>query len=51
MGLSRQFKIADDNGTGYLDLEEFKKAINDFGVDVNPQDINGLFKSMRPTPS
>ena len=46
MGLSRQFKIADDNGSGYLDLEEFRKAINDFGVDIDQQDINGLFKSM-----
>jgi len=32
LGLGRQFKIADDNGTGTLDLPEFKKAINDFGV-------------------
>lgn len=29
-----------------MDVEEFKKAINDFGVDIDPQDIGGLFKSM-----
>jgi len=27
-------------------LPEFTKAINDFGVDIDPQDIKGLFKSM-----
>ena len=35
MGLQRQFKIADDNGSGTLEFEEFKKAINDFGVDID----------------
>ena len=29
-----------------MDFEEFKKAINDFGVEIDPQDINGLFKSI-----
>lgn len=34
VGLQRQFKIMDDNGSGGLDQYEFTKAINDFGVDI-----------------
>ena len=30
VGLRRQFKIMDDNGTGTLDAYEFKKGIRDF---------------------
>jgi len=37
VGLARQFKIADDNGSGTLDFLEFKKAIYDFGIrEVDP---------------
>lgn len=32
LGLSRQFRIADDNGSGTLDFDEFSKAIRDFKV-------------------
>jgi hypothetical protein len=32
LGLQRQFKIADDNGSGTLDFDEFSKAIRDFNV-------------------
>ena len=46
MGLARQFKIADNNGSGMLDLEEFTNAINDFGVNIDQQDIKSLFKSI-----
>jgi Ca2+-binding EF-hand superfamily protein len=46
IGLQRQFKIADDNGSGQLDLPEFTKAVSDFGVDIDPQDVKGLFKSL-----
>lgn len=46
IGLSRQFKIADDNGSGTLDFDEFRKAINDFAVEIDPQDVQGLFKTM-----
>jgi hypothetical protein len=30
VGLARQFKIFDDNGSGDLDIDEFVKAIKDF---------------------
>lgn len=46
VGLRRQFKIMDDNGSGTLDLYEFKKAVRDFQVDIDPKDVENLFKSM-----
>jgi calcyphosin len=42
--MARQFKIMDDNGSGTLDEYEFTKAINDFGVKIDPKDIATLFK-------
>ena len=45
-GLSRQFKIFDDNNSGTLDKDEFTKAIKDYGVDVEEVDIGNLFKTM-----
>lgn len=44
IGLQRQFKIMDDNGSGTLDQYEFTKAINDFGVKIDQKDIANLFK-------
>ena len=35
----------DDNGSGTLDIYEFKKGIRDFRVDVDPQDVESLFKA------
>ena len=30
-----------------LDFDEFRKAVSDFGlIEVDPQDVEGLFKSM-----
>jgi DNA-binding phage protein len=36
-GIARKFKIADDNGNKTLDKEEFKKAMHDFRMDLNPK--------------
>jgi Ca2+-binding EF-hand superfamily protein len=44
--LSRQFKIFDDNNSSTLDLDEFTKAIKDYGVDIEDVDIANLFKTM-----
>lgn len=44
VGLARQFKIMDDNGSGTLDPYEFNKAISDFGIDVDQKDQMTLFK-------
>ena len=35
----------DDNNSGTLDMYEFSKAVNSIGCDINPADVQGLFKS------
>ena len=35
----------DDSCDGHLDPYEFSKACSDFGVSVDPKDIDGLFKA------
>jgi len=37
MGIAKKFKIADDNGNGLLDVEEFKKAMHDFRMGLSVQ--------------
>lgn len=44
MGLGRQFKIADDDQSGALGMEEFKKAVHDFRIGLTPKDAERLFK-------
>jgi len=44
MGIARKFKIADDNGNGLLDVEEFKKAMHDFRMGLSPQQVTAAFK-------
>lgn len=34
VGLGKQFKIADDNNSKNLDMDEFKKACRDFRIGV-----------------
>jgi Ca2+-binding EF-hand superfamily protein len=43
-GLGRQFKIADDNNSKSLDIEEFKKCVHDFRIGLTPKDSERLFK-------
>jgi len=43
MGLGRSFKIADDDRSGNLGMEEFQKAIHDFRVGFNPSQSQKLF--------
>ena len=45
IGLRRQFKIFDANNNGTLDFFEFKKAFEDYEVNVHPKDAENLFKS------
>ena len=42
-GLERSFKIADDDGSKNLNMEELKKAIHDFRVGLSPQQSEKLF--------
>lgn len=44
IGLGKQFKIADDNNSKDLDLQEFKKAIRDFRTGINESDAERLYK-------
>ena len=43
MGLGRSFKIADDDRSGSLGMEEFQKAIHDFRVGLNNAQAGKLF--------
>ena len=44
IGLSRQFKIMDDNQNKTLEFHEFSKALRDFRVDSTDEDLQRLFK-------
>jgi len=43
LGLKRIFKIMDDDRSGYLDKQEFNKALRDYRVSVTPDEANKLF--------
>lgn len=42
-GIGRKFKIADDNRSGSLDKEEFKKAMHDFRIGMNAAQVGKMF--------
>lgn len=44
MGIGRSFRIADDDRSGFLNMEEFKKCIGDFRVGLNDKDAERLFR-------
>ncbi len=44
-GLKRLFKTFDSNGNGMLEFKEFKKAVTDFKLGLEDQDIDSIFKS------
>ena len=43
LGLKRIFKIMDDDGSGFLDRQEFNKALKDYRVQVTPEEGAKLF--------
>ena len=43
MGIAKKFKIADDDRSGQLDKEEFKKAMHDFRIGLNQQQVARAF--------
>jgi Ca2+-binding EF-hand superfamily protein len=43
IGLKRQFKIMDSDGSGALDIREFKKALDDYKVGCTDDETNALF--------
>ncbi len=44
IGLEKQFKIFDMDGSGELTRDEFKKAINDYKLEMDERDLDNLFK-------
>ena len=44
IGLKRQFKVMDLDGSGQLCPEEFAKAVQDLRLEVVPQDIKTIFR-------
>lgn len=42
-GIGKRFKIADDNNSKSLDKEEFKKAMHDFRMELNPKQCSMAF--------
>jgi len=45
IGLKRIFKIMDDDASGYLDVNEFNKALKDYRVTVTPDEARKLFQA------
>ncbi|OMJ71856.1 hypothetical protein SteCoe_29828 [Stentor coeruleus] len=46
IGMARQFKIMDDDGSKCLNMNEFTKALKDFRVSLNEEDGRRLFNHM-----
>ena len=38
IGMQRQFKIMDDDMSGAIEIQEFKKAIKDFRIEINDEE-------------
>jgi Ca2+-binding EF-hand superfamily protein len=43
VGLQRRFKIMDDDGSGKLDKEEFKKGMREVGLLLTDSELEKLF--------
>ena len=41
--LIRTFKIMDDDGNKSIDFKEFKKGLRDYGVDIDPDEVQEMF--------
>ncbi|MDR3582082.1 MAG: EF-hand domain-containing protein [Candidatus Pacebacteria bacterium] len=44
LGLARQFRIADDDGSKTLDMKEFAKVVKEMKVRMDDRDIKALFE-------
>jgi len=45
-GLGRTFRIMDDDGNRKIDLVEFKRGLRDYGVDLEPTEIQDMYAEM-----
>lgn len=43
--MKRIFKIMDDDNSGFLDKQEFNKALKDYRVQTTPDESNRLFNA------
>lgn len=43
IGLKRQFKIMDSDGSGALDYNEFKRALDDYKMGSSEEEAKNLF--------
>jgi len=43
-GIKRVFKIMDDNDSKTLDMQEFKKALNDYRIQVDEAEMQRIFR-------
>ena len=48
LSLGKSFKIMDDDGSGALDNEEFKKALTSYRITNDPLEINAIFEAFDP---
>lgn len=44
-GLSRTFRIFDDDGNRQLDMSEFKKGLHDYGAEVDKNEVLEMFEA------
>jgi Ca2+-binding EF-hand superfamily protein len=42
-GIGRKFRIVDDNGSGWIDLEEFRKVLAEHGLGLSAREVRALF--------
>ena len=42
-GLGRTFRVFDDDGNKSLDFQEFKKGLRDYGIHMDPQEVQEIF--------
>jgi len=45
-GFGRAFRIMDDNADRRLDKEEFSKGCQDYGLSLDDNDVEGIFKAL-----
>nr|XP_039259051.1 calcyphosin-like protein isoform X2 [Styela clava] len=44
-GLGRTFRIMDDDGNKKIDFKEFKKGLRDYGVDIEPEEVQEMYNA------
>jgi len=48
LSLGKSFKIMDDDNSGYLDSEEFAKALKSYRITSDPLEIQAIFDTFDP---